>query len=210
MELRWQALDDRRPPRLEPAEVQLHLVPRTAAARWRDRLLASALECAPADLRYAREEHGRPYLDAADAPAFNLAHSDAYALLALARGTEVGVDLEAPRTVARREQLLARFFVDGERAAIAAAHDPERLLLHAWAGKEAVVKAIGRGIAYGLARVELALDEHGVAGLRALDGPAGARGPWQVGSFELPDRYLGALAWRGAPRPVRAFLLTAR
>ena len=209
MELRWDALDAEAPPALAAHEVQLHLVPRADANRWRDRLLACAVDCPPHALRYAREAHGRPYLDTSDAPAYNLAHSDAWALLALARDTTVGVDLEAPRTVARRAQLLARFFRASEREAIAAAHDPERMLLHAWAGKEAVVKAIGRGIAYGLERVELALDAEGVCGVRALQGPAAALGPWTVGSFDLPAGYLGALAWRGAPRPVRAFRLAA-
>ncbi|HET9482379.1 MAG TPA: 4'-phosphopantetheinyl transferase superfamily protein, partial [Xanthomonadales bacterium] len=155
MEPRWRALDPGALPRLADDEVQLHLVPIAFANPWRDALLAHALACAPAALRYSREAHGRPYLEAGGAPAFNLAHTDDWALFALAHGTPVGVDLEAPRAVARREALLARFFRESERRAIAAGADPERLLLHAWAGKEAMVKAIGRGIAYGLARVEL-------------------------------------------------------
>ncbi|HET9485677.1 MAG TPA: hypothetical protein VFO79_17065, partial [Xanthomonadales bacterium] len=53
--------------------------------------------------------------------------------------------------------------------------------------------------------VELELDAARVRGLAALDGPAAGSGPWTVGSFELPDGYLGALAHRGAARAVRAF-----
>ena len=190
---------------LREDEVQLWLVPHGSAAAWRDALLAAALGCAPGSVRYARGAHGRPYVEDDDAPRYNLAHTRDRALIALARGADVGVDLEAPRRVARRAALLARFFTPNERAAIDAAPDPERLLLHAWAGKEALVKAIGRGIAYGLAHVELALDAHAVRGLDALEGAASGTGPWTVGSFELDAGYLGALAWHGAARPLRAF-----
>lgn len=186
-------------------EVQLWLVPHASAVAWRDALLSCALGCPPSELRHARAAHGRPYVEAEAAPRYNLAHTRERALIALALGADVGVDLEAPRAVARREALLARSFTPRERAAIAASPDPERLLLHAWAGKEALVKAIGRGIAYGLAKVELALDAHAVRGLATLAGPAADAGPWTVGSFELDEGYLGALAWHGAPRRVRAF-----
>ena len=190
---------------LRDDEVQLWLVPHACASAWRDALLSAALRCPPSELRHARAAHGRPYVDAEAAPRYNLAHTRERALIALALDADVGVDLEAPRTVARRDALLARSFTPRERAAIAAAPDPERLLLHAWAGKEALVKAIGRGIAYGLSRVELALDARAVRGLAALAGPAAGAGPWTVGSFELDEGYLGALAWHGAARRVRGF-----
>ncbi len=207
MELTWRALArDAPPPALARDEIQIHLVARDAAYAWRDTLLAAATGAAPSDLRHARGRHGRPYLDAPDAPGFSLAHTDAHALVALAQGTTLGVDLEAPRTVLRRDALLVRFFRAEEREAIAAAPDPDRLLLHAWAGKEALVKAIGRGIAYGLARVGLALDGAAVTGLATLEGPAATLAPWTVASFDLPGRYLGAIAWRGGARPVRAFV----
>ncbi|HVF35819.1 MAG TPA: 4'-phosphopantetheinyl transferase superfamily protein [Candidatus Saccharimonadia bacterium] len=206
MRLDWQVLDAAALPTLRDDEIQLHLVPRADANGWRDALVAAALARPAASLEYRREAHGRPYVvDAGDAPAYNLAHTGRHALLALARGTAVGVDLEAPRRVARRAALLARVFCPSERAAIAAAPEPGRLLLHAWAGKEAVVKAIGRGIAYGLARIELELDAAGVRGVRTLEGPAAAFMPWSVVSFDVPGDHLGALAWHGGPRSVRAW-----
>lgn len=206
MRLAWEALRPARLPALRDDEIHLVVVPRGDANAWRDALLAHALARPAGALEFRRGAHGRPYVAGADeSPAYNVAHTARHALLAFARGTAVGVDLEAPRVVARREALLARFFREGERGAIASAPDPARLLLHAWAGKEALVKAIGRGIAYGLARIELELDDAGVRGLRALEGPAAAAMPWSVASFDMPDDYLGALAWRGGPRTIRAY-----
>ena len=206
MALEWRTLGSGAPPQpLGGDEIQLHLVPREDAHAWRDALLAAALAQPASTLKHARGAHGRPYLEASDAPHYNLSHTRDAALVAIAHGAAVGVDLEAPRAVARREALLARFFVAHERDAIAASDDPGRLLLHAWAGKEAMVKAIGRGIAYGLARVELAFAHERVAGLAALDGPASDAGPWSVCSFEVPGGRLGAVAWHGGTRRLRAF-----
>ena len=207
MALEWRALEPgAAPPPLGADEIQLHFVPRADAHAWRDALLGAALARPAATLKHARGAHGRPYLvEASDAPHYNLAHTRDAALVAIAHGAAVGVDLEAPRAVARREALLARFFVARERDAIAASSDPERLLLHAWAGKEAVVKAIGRGIAYGLARIELRFAHERVAGIAAIEGPARDAGPWSVCSFEVPGGRLGAVAWHGEARPLRAF-----
>lgn len=188
-------------PALAADEVQLWWLADPAAAAAQRTLLAHAAGRPSDAVALARGAHGKPYVDGGGTLAFNRSHSGDHVLLALARGTDVGVDLEAPRVVRRRDGLLAKCFGPAERAAIGG--DDGRLLDY-WAAKEALVKAIGRGIAYGLQRVEIGRDGDRLV-VAALEGPAAPAGGWQLASYALPDGYRAALAWRGAARRVRAF-----
>jgi len=180
--------------------------------RWRGRrgdprleeLLAAYLDVPLAQLRWTFGAHGKPSLGH-ETFAMNWSHCDGDLLLAVAEGTAVGVDLEMPRPLRRRQALLERAFTANERAALRDADDAQ--VLRAWAHKEALVKAIGRGIAYGLNRIELDLTQVAEPRLRVLGGPAAPASAWQVRSLPQMDSALAAVAWAGGPRVVRQFLL---
>ncbi len=71
--------------------------------------------------------------------------------------------------------------------------------LELWTAKEAVLKANGRGIAFGLHRLRVA---SGVPlRLAWLDGDDA--NAWQLQRVQLDDAYVAALAWRGGTRHVR-------
>lgn len=152
----------------------------------------------PEALDLAVGPHGKPYLRESRF-GFNLSHSGGLRLLALADGLEVGVDVERLRPLRRREALLARCFTARERRRLAAATDRE--LLRHWAAKEALVKAIGRGIAYGLRRIELDEGPDGGLVVARLDGPGGPAERWRL--IELPP-IDGAVAMLAQPAPGRA------
>lgn len=191
-----------RAPPLDAHTIHVWLLPHAGETTRQRALLAayagvSAVELAPA-------LHGKPRLARGDLE-FNLSHSGAHALLALARGTPVGVDLERrERRVAREAALIARCFDVDEAAAIARAEDPRDALLRAWCAKEALVKAIGRGIAYGLRRVRLTWAD-GEPRLAALEGPASASGPWRIAMLDPAPGYRAALAYAGASRGIIGF-----
>ena len=180
--------------------------------RWRgprrdprlDALLAAYLDV-PADrLPWSVGAHGKPSLGA-DTITANWSHCAGELLLAVAEGTQIGVDLEFPRPLRRRQSLLERAFTANERAALAQADDAQVLM--AWAHKEALVKAIGRGIEYGLKRVELDLTDCAAPRLHALSGPAAPASAWHVQALPQPDHALAAVAWAGVARVVRQFCL---
>ncbi len=157
----------------------------------------------PADrLEWTAGPHGKPRLEP-ETLAVNWSHCEGTLLLAVAEGTALGVDLEMPRPLRRREALLARAFTATERHALRDSDDAR--LLAAWALKEALVKAYGRGIAYGLRNIELDLDSP-TPRLARLDGPAGPAVQWQLSTLPQPDQSLAALAYAGAPRTIRQFL----
>jgi 4'-phosphopantetheinyl transferase len=135
-------------------------------------------------------KHGKPFVVGDDDLSFSVSHSGAVALLAVARGATVGIDLEAVRSRPHLEKLAARVLTPDALDAFSAADDSARLVtfLRAWTEKEAYLKAIGLGIATDLRAVTVpddwtverldALPEY-VAAL-AVDRPAEImRSDWQ-------------------------------
>jgi len=94
---------------------------------------------------------------------FNISHSAGRVLLAATWGTAVGVDLEVPRPGVEIEELVRRFFSADEVAAWQ--HLPLELrtsgFYHLWTRKEAVVKAVGRGLSLPLDSFQVTFDPRG-------------------------------------------------
>ncbi|HEY4291492.1 4'-phosphopantetheinyl transferase family protein [Luteibacter sp.] len=157
-----------------------------------------------------RGEHGKPYFPAPhDTLGFNWSHSGDVALLALGRGSagfEVGVDVEAVRPRARALELSQRFFAPPETARLQGLPEPERLqgFLTLWTAKEAVLKAHGSGLSYGLHRVAFSLNKEG-AMPEAFEGDVGVAREWQVRPLSFGDGLVAAVAWRGEKRALRVF-----
>lgn len=144
------------------------------------------------------DEHGKPFVVGVPDFEFNLSHSHGLTLLACAWGRPVGIDVERVDRRVDRQRLLARCFTDAERAWLDEA--PDRELLRAWAAKEAQVKAIGRGIAYGLRRIRLARAASGTLSVAHLDGPAGPAARWALAELGVGAGYVAMLVTR-APMP---------
>lgn len=155
-------------------------------------------------LRLVAGVHGKPALAPPSRLRFNLSHSGGTTLLAFALSVDVGVDVEHARALRRRDALLARCFTTAEQARLRAVADPDAGLLAAWAAKEALVKAIGRGLAYGLRQVELDLDGP-VPRLLSLAGPAGPAGRWRLRELPPVAGAAAALAHADADLGLRCF-----
>jgi 4'-phosphopantetheinyl transferase len=157
----------------------------------------------------ARSERGKPYAPSLPDIDFNLSHARAHVLIAVARRQAIGVDLERVDRQIEIEDLARRFFAPAEADALEALPAGIRLpaFLRLWTCKEAVLKALGEGISFGLERVAFALDAGGTPlGLAALAGEVGAPSDWHLALLEPAPGFLGAVAWCGGPRRIRAFL----
>jgi 4'-phosphopantetheinyl transferase len=203
------------PVELDADEIQLwffaHAGPADSAAILA-RVLAANLGCTAEELDLRRDEFGKPHLPARHALQFNLSHSHTGLLIGISRRQALGVDLETAR---RRRPVLAlaqRFFHPLEAAALQRL-DPARrdsAFLDLWTCKEAVVKAIGRGIGFGLDRLVFALDADGVPhALNVIDATAGPLQEWHIVRLLPAAGHFGALAWRGPRRMIRAFVAPA-
>jgi 4'-phosphopantetheinyl transferase len=123
---------------------RLASAPRWIVARAALRIvLGGRLGLVPGDVEFALGPHGKPEL-AGSSLRFNLSHSGDRALVALADGVEVGVDVERTN---RRSRVIERTLTEGERAAL---DDGDRhlQLLRIWCRKEALAKALGGGLGW--------------------------------------------------------------
>lgn len=168
------------------------------------RTLAAYLGIQADEVILVDEEHGRPRLDPVHGAAldFNWSHSGAHALIAVAHGVWPGVDVERRRPQPRALPLARRFF-DGDEADTLAALPAEArdaAFLEIWTAKEALLKAHGRGIGYGLQRLRILSTD---AQLRLLRFDGEDIDAWQLQRLVVAPELVAALAWRGAPRKIR-------
>jgi 4'-phosphopantetheinyl transferase len=155
----------------------------------------------------SRNDYGKPFVLEAGYPYFNLSHAGRFIAFAFSRTQDIGVDVEAFRR--RRAPLLLaeRFFSPDETKALATLDSSQldNAFVRLWTGKEAVLKALGRGIAFGLERLSFRVTGDGIGGeLISIAEEAGPVDAWQLCRFDADHEHCGALAWRGAAQKVRA------
>ena len=128
------------------------------------------------------DEHGRPW---SPGVSFNVSHSGTLGVIALAEGDRrIGVDVEQVRADTDVRALARRFFHPDEAAAIAGRRDA---FFRCWTRKEAVVKALGRGLSHPLDSFAVDVDADGPAEVAGVGGLL-------VRSLETPPGYVAALA----------------
>lgn len=157
--------------------------------------LGELLGCAPDEIALRRDAHGRPRLDAPGPGDVSWSHSGDGLLMAHGRGVDLGVDLERLRPRPRALELAQRFFHPTESAWLSALDAGERdaAFIRLWCAKEAVVKAHGRGIAFGLHRFAL-VEDAGALVMGSVHAALG--GPWSLREWTPRPGYRAALAWR--------------
>lgn len=157
-------------------------------------VLAAYSGGAPQALRFDVGAHGKPYL-ASRTLHFNLSHSADRAVIAVARGFEIGVDLEAERAGVETGQIAHRFFFGSEAAAVASGG--ATAFFRYWVAKEAVLKGVGLGLTLPLDRfaIEFAPDG-GEASVRSFD--LARLGPdWRVRMITAEAGWYCAIAAAG-------------
>jgi 4'-phosphopantetheinyl transferase len=119
-------------------------------------LLGRYLAVSASDVPIVIDSNSKPQLTSGGLH-FNLAHSGSLTLIAVTRGSEIGVDVELIRPVDCAHEIAARSFHPAERDAIRAANSAElpAMFMRCWTRKEAVLKAIGTGLGFSLAAFDV-------------------------------------------------------
>jgi 4'-phosphopantetheinyl transferase len=167
-----------------------------------------------AHIEFRRDPRGRPYLAAIGSENtkkiaeidVNWSHSGDWLLAACGQGVRLGIDLELLRPRPKALALARRFFAAEETAALGAlAENPDALQLRftqLWCAKEAVLKADGGGLSFGLHRLRFAVDGHPAQPhLLACDPALGAREDWRLHAWAPWPGYWATLAYRPWPAP---------
>jgi 4'-phosphopantetheinyl transferase len=165
------------------------------------RILGDLLGHDATTLEFGATPSGRPFLAAPSNTSvdFNISHTGPDAVIAIAVGRRVGVDIERIRPLADAEALVERFFSVEERQQYRAipVEDRLRAFFVTWARKEAFVKATGRGIADSLHRFAVTVDPHAPPRLLRTDWPGDDVNEWRMTDLPQHDGIVGALAAEG-------------
>lgn len=160
-------------------------------------LLGPALGLDPAQVPLQRDARGRPTLQPA-LPAWDTgwSHSGDYLLVGLGQGVRLGVDLERIRPRPRLLEIAHRFFHPDELALLAAlpADAQQALFFRLWCAKEALLKAHGHGLSFGLHRLAYALAADGALQLQWCDPALGQAARWQLHEWWAAPQCRAALA----------------
>jgi 4'-phosphopantetheinyl transferase len=181
---------------------------RFAVARAALRLLLAAhVGQAPADLRFEYGPRGKPTLTGAAAGdlEFNLSHSRGEALYGVSQGRTVGIDLESVRPGIDVEALSRRFLAPEERESLSRLTGAARLegFFRCWTRKEALLKALGEGLAVPLSSFAVSCAPGEEA--RILRGPEGLGGAdrWRLRDLDPGPEHAAAVCVEGADWSLR-------
>ncbi|MBS0226858.1 MAG: 4'-phosphopantetheinyl transferase superfamily protein [Proteobacteria bacterium] len=161
--------------------------------------LAARTGIAATDLPLVRDDRDRPHLvGALDDHDINWSHSGDGLLLAFGSGMQLGVDLEWPHAKRKVTEIARRHFTAHEQAWLESQADAttrDRAFHRLWCAKEAVLKAHGRGLSFGLDRLQF-VEADGALRLDHADPELGDAAHWQLREWSPAPGYLAALAWR--------------
>lgn len=165
-------------------------------------LLGGYLTIEPDRLRFAYGPSGKPRLageETLTSIKFSVSHSDDLALFGFARAHKIGVDVERIRPDIDVEDLAARYFSPSELKKLRALPvDQKRVAFYCgWTRKEAYLKAQGKGISFGLDRVEVSLTPGEPAMILKVSGDRDVSQRWIVQHLSPAPGYIGAAAVEG-------------
>ncbi len=172
---------------------------RRAAMR---QIVATYVQAPPQALSLSYTGRGKPSLSPADNPddiRFNLTDSHELALLAVARGRELGVDVEYIRDGPADEKIARRFFSSGEVSdLISLPADQRRAAFFAcWTRKEAYIKALGEGLSAPLDQFRVSLLPGEPAALLESQFAPAETQRWSMQAIDVGRAYVAALAIEG-------------
>jgi 4'-phosphopantetheinyl transferase len=128
------------------------------------KLLSNSLNKAAEKIKFSYGQHKKPYVKDQynnKSIEFNISHSGDYGLIAITLDHKVGVDIEKINREIDYQSLSNRFFSEKEKQELTSLDKNEQLdaFYRAWVRKESFIKATGKGIAYGLDRFSVSLEE---------------------------------------------------
>lgn len=163
------------------------------------RILAERVGRAPADVEILVRPGGKPYVPGG--PEFNTSSSGPWILIGLGTDLHLGVDVELLRELDDMRDLSRRYFSNRECAELETLPGSlyRRGFFRAWSRKEAVSKALGRGLDMDFRSFSVPLDDIDACSPVARTAGFPGDGEWFVRPLPLIEDAEAAIA---ASRPV--------
>ena len=162
-------------------------------------VLARYLEVTPSRVGFAHNAAGKPALDPmfGSSLRFNLSHSGALALIAIAMDADVGVDVECVRAHRDYSEIARWFFSVAEAEYLASVPYAQHAeaFIRCWTRKEAFLKARGDGGVTAWDGLPLTFTTG--AAEDPVEVQSTAQGCWSIHTLRPAAGYIGALAIEG-------------
>ena len=180
-------------------EDRLHFIATRGILRT---LLSGYLNMDAGQVSLAYGPYGKPELSAGTSSIpvrFNLAHSHCLALFAFVLNCDIGVDIEFMRRDIAMDDIAERFFSPNENAALdrLPSNLKRKGFFTCWARKEALLKANGKGISFGLERVEVSVHPELPASVLRIAGSEQDASLWSLHDLPAAQDYTAAFAVKG-------------
>jgi len=171
-------------------------------------IIGYVLKTDPRQIGIAYTSSGMPLLDHTWSHTditFNVSHSHDQAIIAVSIKNIIGIDIEKVRIDIEYEKLAKRFFSEIEHKQIMEIEDTLRLdaFFATWTRKEALVKATGTGIAYGLNKFDVSVGPDKPAELLNSRWQAECQSSWSLLNIDTVPEYKACLAVAGDMPGVR-------
>jgi 4'-phosphopantetheinyl transferase len=128
------------------------------------KLLSNSLDKPGENIEISYGEYKKPFIKEKinnKTVEFNVSHSGDYALIAITLKNKVGIDIEKINYDIDYSSLSNRFFSQQENKELLNIDKSKQLevFYRVWARKESFIKAIGKGVAFGLDNFSVSIDE---------------------------------------------------
>jgi 4'-phosphopantetheinyl transferase len=152
----------------------------------------------PGSIEFRYSSNGKPALRNVGTSElqFNLAHSQDWAVYAVARGVELGVDIEYVHDLPDAELIAKQFFAQEEYWNLVTLHpnDRKEAFFNCWTRKEAYLKALGSGLSALLDGFQVSLEPGRPAKFLRLDTDKPGLSDWTLYHLTPSEGFVGALA----------------
>jgi 4'-phosphopantetheinyl transferase len=165
-------------------------------------ILSQYLHVEPDQVRFCYGPYGKPALigiEGDKAVRFNVSHSHDLALYAVARGREVGLDVEYMREDFASEAIAEHFFSRGEVEALRELPANRRTegFFNCWTRKEAYIKGTGLGLSLPLGQFDVSLVPGDPAALLSVRENSPGASEWSLRELRPGLGYAAAIAVAG-------------
>lgn len=165
-------------------------------------ILSEYLNILPQEVAYSYAANGKPEPASGlreSGIKFNLSHSKELAIVAVAQGLCVGVDLEFIDPELAIEKISRAFFSRKEISTLQAlpAERRRQAFFECWTRKEAYIKALGRGLTLPLDSIDVAFGPGVSAALLRAEVSADELSRWSIYDIAVSESYVAALVVEG-------------
>ena len=178
-------------------------------------VLSQYVSSSPENIEFGKGDNGKPFIKSANSLNihFNMSHSNHFAMLAVSRNMEVGMDVEYMDRKNQWQKLIKRFFTEPEQQAIFSlpADQQQQAFFQVWTRKEAHMKVTGHGLHLVPTQFTVTVPPTPAQLLAENDQPDSYISQWTMYDLELPESaraYCACLSVQGEASNIEQFIFS--